>query len=161
MLPSTPATWTVRGASFALWALAAASVVFWGLKLGGSSRAVNAPLPARAVPAADPAAIERVLGGSPAALVAAAPVPTLASRFQLLGVAAGARSGQGAAIIAVDGKPGRPYRVGSVVDEGLVLQSVQGRQALLGPANGPAAVTLELPAPAAANAAQAASAAPR
>ncbi|HEX7889549.1 MAG TPA: type II secretion system protein N [Ramlibacter sp.] len=161
MLPSTSATWTVRGASFALWALAAGSVVFWGLKLGGSSRAANAPpLPARAVAAADPAAIERLLGGSPAALVAAAPVPTLASRFHLVGVAAGARSGLGAAIIAVDGKPGRPYRVGSVVDEGLVLQSVQGRQATLGPVNGPAAVTLELPS-AAANPGQAASAAPR
>lgn len=147
MLQSTPATWTVRGATFALWALAAGSVVFWGLKLGGGSRAVNAPpLPARPVAAADPVAIARVLGGAPSAAVTA-PVAPVASRFQLLGVAAGARSGQGAAIIAVDGKPGRPYRVGSVVDEGLVLQSVQGRQATLGPANGPAAVTLELPPP--------------
>lgn len=145
MLQSTPATWTVRGATFALWALAAASAVFWALKLGGGSRAVDAPpLPARPVAAADPAAIARVLGGVQGT-VAAAPVAPVASRFQLVGVAAGARSGQGAAIIAVDGKPGRPYRVGSVVDEGLVLQSVQGRQATLGPANGPAVVTLELP----------------
>ena len=148
MLQSTPATWPVRGATFALWALAAGSVVFWGLKLGGGSRTVNAPpLPARPVAAADPVAIARVLGGLPSATAVAAPAAPLASRFQLLGVAAGARSGQGAAIIAVDGKPGRPYRVGSVVDEGLVLQSVQGRQATLGPANGPAVVTLELPPP--------------
>lgn len=147
MLQSSPATWTVRGATFALWALAAGSVVFWGLKLGGGPGGVNAPpLPARAVAPADPMAIARLLGGMPAAAVAA-PVEPVASRFQLVGVAAGARSGQGAAIIAVDGKPGRPYRVGSVVDEGLVLLSVQGRQATLGPANGPAVVTLELPPP--------------
>jgi general secretion pathway protein C len=60
-------------------------------------------------------------------------------------VAAGAHSGGGAAVIAVDGKPARPYRVGSTIEEGLVLQSVRGRQAMLGPAAGPALVTLELP----------------
>jgi general secretion pathway protein C len=57
------------------------------------------------------------------------------------------RSQQGAALIVVDGKPARPYRVGSQVDEGLVLQSVQARRAVLASsANGPAVLTLELPA---------------
>jgi general secretion pathway protein C len=73
-----------------------------------------------------------LLGSSPGALAApAAPVPALASRFQLLGVAAGERSGGGAAVISVDGKPARSYRVGSTLEEGLVLQSVRGRQAVI------------------------------
>ena len=53
----------------------------------------------------------------------------------------------GAALISVDGKPAKPYRVGDVVEDGLVLQSVQGRRAGLGQAGGGSAVlTLELPA---------------
>ncbi|MDB5749783.1 MAG: hypothetical protein JWP65_204, partial [Ramlibacter sp.] len=89
----------------------------------------------------------RLLGGVPAGpgAAAAVPVASLASRFQLIGVAAGASSGGGAAVIAVDGKPGRPYRVGSLVEEGLVLQSVQGRRAVLAAMGGPPALTLELP----------------
>lgn len=146
MLTPTPATWSVRGATFVLWSLAAASVVFWGLKLSGGSSRVNAPAPAlRPVPASDPAAIARLLGSSPAAAAAPVAAASLASRFQLIGVAAGASSGRGAAVIAVDGKPARPYRVGSALDEGLVLQSVQGRRATLGPPNGAPSLILELP----------------
>jgi general secretion pathway protein C len=148
MLTPTPATWTVRGATFALSALAAASIAFWGLKLSGAGKGVNAPVtPMRPVAAADPAAIARLLGSTPAAAAAPVEVASLASRFQLIGVAAGANSGRGAAVISVDGKPGRPYRVGSFIEEGLLLQSVQGRRAVLAAqADGPALVTLELPA---------------
>lgn len=142
----TSATATVRGASFVLWALAAGSAAFWALKLGGPSGVVDLPLaPARTVAAADPAAIARLLGSTPAAGVTGTAPPSLASRFRLLGVAA-ARSGAGAAILSVDGKPGRPYRVGSLVEEGLILQSVQARSATLAAdAHGPALVILELP----------------
>ena len=149
MSTTSPAAWPVRGATFALWALAAASVVAWGLKLGGSAGGVAVPPPpARPVAAVDPAALANLLGAAPAAAAAAIPVPTLASRFQLLGVAAGAHSGGGAAVIAVDGKPGRPYRVGAQLEEGIVLQSVHGRQAVLAAsAQGPALLTLELPPP--------------
>jgi general secretion pathway protein C len=50
-------------------------------------------------------------------------------------------------LIAVDGKPAKPVRVGAVVAEGLVLQSTQERRANLGASlQGPAALTLELPA---------------
>jgi general secretion pathway protein C len=147
MLTPSPATWTVRGATFALAALAALSAVYWTLKLGGGSPGVTAPFAgARAIAPADPAAIARLLGGTPAtAAAAAAPaIASLASRLQLVGVVAGATSGGGAAVISVDGKPAKPYRVGSAIDEGLVLQSVRGRQAVVAAANG-APVTLELP----------------
>ncbi len=57
------------------------------------------------------------------------------------------RLGGGAALIAVDGKPARPFRVGTLVEEGLVLQSLEGRRALLGAERGgPSTLTLELPA---------------
>ena len=144
----TPAAWTVRGATFALWALAAGSAVVWGLKLSGPQRSLAVPPPPlRQVAAADPVALARLLGSAPGA-VASAPVPTLASRFQLVGVAAGAQSGGGAALIAVDGRPARPYRVGTAIEEGLVLQSVHGRQAVLAAQDtGQPLLTLELPPP--------------
>lgn len=151
MVTPTPASWTVRSATFAVWLLAAASAAYWALKVGTGAARITPPVTtSRAVAAVDPAAIARLLGSAaplPAAGAAAAPVATLASRFMLVGVAAEARSGRGAAVISVDGKPARSYRVGSLLDEGLVLQSVKGRQAVIGQATGQPLVTLELPAP--------------
>jgi general secretion pathway protein C len=147
MLTPAPAPWIVRGATFALWALAAGSAAYWGLKLSSDMRPVAAPVAApRQVGPVDPLALARLLGSSPAAAAAPAPVVALASRFQLVGVAAGASSGGGAAVISVDGKPARPYRVGSTIEEGLVLQSVRGRQAVIASREGQPLVTLELPA---------------
>jgi general secretion pathway protein C len=148
MLTSIPAAWTVRGTSFALWALAGASAVAWGLKLSGNSHAVTVPPPpARQAPPVDPVALARLLGGTPAAAGAPMTAPSLASRFHLLGVAAGAHSGQGAAVISIDGKPARSYRVGSTLEEGIVLQAVHGREAELGaPGRNEPMVVLQVPA---------------
>jgi general secretion pathway protein C len=49
--------------------------------------------------------------------------PEAASRFALSGVVADP-SKQGAALIAIDGKAPRPFRVGSRVGDNYVLQSV-------------------------------------
>lgn len=143
MVSNSHNRWAVAGTTFALWALVAASAVYWGLKLtarpGGPAMA---PLATRAPPPADPAAMARLLGASPAA---AAPVASLASRFALVGVVA-SRSHQGAALIAVDGKPAKPFRVGTAVDEGLVLKAVESRRAILAAsADGPPVLTLDLP----------------
>ena len=68
------------------------------------------------------------------------------ARFALIGVLSGRNSGGGAALIAVDGKPAKPFRVGAAVDEGLVLQALGPRQAQLGrDAGGPATLTLDMP----------------
>jgi general secretion pathway protein C len=140
--------WSVRLGTLALWMLAAGSCVYWGLRL--APRAAPAPVapPARQAFVADPAAIARLLGANPVTASAPTqPAASLASRFNLLGVVA-SRSHTGAALIAVDDKPARPYRVGSPIDEGLVLQSVQGRKAVIAAsASGPAVLTLELPPP--------------
>jgi general secretion pathway protein C len=79
-----------------------------------------------------------------------APLPTAASqlaaaqaRFQLMGVLA-LGSKNGAALIAVDGKPAKPYRVGVAIEDGLEVTAVAARSVSIG-SNGSAAFTLELP----------------
>ncbi|RYY50683.1 MAG: general secretion pathway protein C, partial [Comamonadaceae bacterium] len=137
--------WTVRGATFLLWALAAASVAYWGMKLGGSGPVGALPSAGVRAQAADPAAVGRLLGQTTvmASAPGAAPAPSLSSRFSLVGVVAD-RAQHGAALIAVDGRPARPYRVGSTIEEGLVLASVEPRRAVLAALlGGPAVVTLE------------------
>ena len=142
----------IRIATFLLWLLFAASVVYWALKFVQSTAtpanaAVVSMNPAQAI---DGAALARGLGGG---IVAAAPTgmpaPSSginATRFVLTGVVASKFERQSIALIAVDGKPARPYRVGAQLEEGVVLQSAQNRQAVLGSAkDAPAAATLELP----------------
>ena len=100
-----------------VWALAAASIVYWGLRLAdGGGPSVATPAAAAPPPVVDTQVVARLLG----AVDAAAPQQaSMASRFQLQGVLAGT-SGGGAALIVVDGKPAQPFRVGSAIEEGLV-----------------------------------------
>lgn len=136
--------WALPLASLAVWAAVAFSAVTWGLRWSatGASPSQSAAT-ALALPDLDSAAVARSLGAKPVQAVAA---PTLASRFQLQGVMAGVAS-QGAALLAVDGKAAKPYRVGAVVAEGLVLQSAQGRRVSLGATKeGAPSLVLELPA---------------
>ena len=137
-----------RLTAFLVWALVAATAVFWGLRL-----LVRPPAaPAHTVAVGDASALRgdltRLLGATPAApTAAAAPAPELASRFKLLGVMASQQSqGEGFALIAVDAKPARAYAVGAPLDGELVLKSVGLRSAAIGPAQGAAALTLEVPA---------------
>ncbi len=138
--------WSVRLGTLALWAAAGASVVFWGLRLSAPAAGPAAPVaPAVAPIAPDAQALARVLGALPLA-AQATPAVQLSSRFALIGVLSGRASGGGAALIAVDGKPAKPFRVGATVDEGLVVQALGPRQAQLGPALGePATLTLDMP----------------
>jgi general secretion pathway protein C len=136
--------WWPRGASFVLAALAAGSASFWALRVSAVNMSTSVP------PAAMSGAVEidamsvtRALGGGPAPAVA--PLASLSSRFVMVGVVADQRAA-GAALIAIDGRPAKPFRVGDVVEDGLILQSVRGRTAALGTAMGAAAaVSLELP----------------
>lgn len=143
MMALSQSKWSVRGLTLVVWALAAASLTYWGLRLlarppvfASAPLVVSVPLPP------NPAVVARLLGATAAQ---AAPQASLASRFALSGVVAGAPGG-GAALIAVDGKPARPFRVGGLIEEGLVLQSASARQATLGQSrDGPALVTLDMP----------------
>jgi general secretion pathway protein C len=148
MILNPQSMWAPRLAAFLLAALAAASAVYWVLKWSGQgNETAVAALPVAEAPAIDPQSLARALGGGQ--IVQATPatpvVANAASRLALLGVVATARQG-GTALIAVDGKPARPYRVGATVEDGLVLQSVGPRRAQLAARmDGPATLTLELP----------------
>ena len=146
MVTNTDNPWGLRLTTSVLWLLAAASVVYWGLRLSTPSGGLAVPAVFASPPAPDVQAMARLLGAV-AVTSPAAPVASSASRFALVGVVAGRQSGGGAALVAIDGQPAKPYRVGAPMDAGLVLQSVGPRQARLGAAlHGPTLVTLELPA---------------
>ncbi len=135
----------MRLGTLAIWALAAASAAYWGLRLTARPPGMPAPTAAPAPVAADMQAMARLLGAVTAQTPQAAAAP-VSSRFALVGVLAGQQGGSGAALIAVDGKPAKPYRVGATVDAGLVLQSLGPRQARLGAGQeGVTTVTLEMP----------------
>jgi general secretion pathway protein C len=146
MVTNTHSKWAMRWGTLVLWAAAGASVVYWGLRLSSRPSGLPAAVAVPAPAAPDAGALARLLGASPAAAVAKAPVAAPSSRFALQGVLSGRSSGGGAALIAMDGKPARPYRVGAQVDAGLVLQSLGPRQASLGASvDGPTTVRLEMP----------------
>jgi general secretion pathway protein C len=141
-----------RLSAFVIWSLVGATAVFWAMRLAASPPQV----PAYAVAVGNSAAVRGDLGRlfgvapRPAAGVQAA-APEASSRFKLVGVmaprnpAVQAEPGQGVALIAVDGKPAKPYAVGARLDSEMVLQSVGLRTAALGPAQGGRSVVLELP----------------
>jgi general secretion pathway protein C len=145
----------VRWMTFAIWAAVAASAVHWGLKLWTRSPTVPTAVQ---VAEASPGArgdLSRLLGAeAPAAAATAAPEPAADARFSLIGVLSpkpARAAGEGVALIAVDGKPAKAYRVGAVVEGQNVLQSVEARGATLGPRGGAALVALRLAPPAPAN----------
>ena len=142
MVTLSQSKWSVRTVTVAVWALAAGSALYWGLRLSADRDLTVTAAPAAAPMTIDPPAVARLLG----ATAAQAPVlPSVASRFALQGVVAGAPGG-GAALISVDGKPARPFRVGSTVDEGLILQSATARQVTFAATpGGPAVLTIDMP----------------
>ncbi|WP_296445133.1 general secretion pathway protein C [Rhodoferax sp. UBA5149] len=137
--------WWLRIATFLLAALAAASATYWVLKLMAvAPPSQHAAVVFSAPPAADPLVVARLLGGGKTGVVAAL-VDSAASRFKLIGVVANRAKG-GYALISIDGKPAKPYRVGAAVNDALVLHSVAPRSAALAASrDAPVSFTLELP----------------
>jgi general secretion pathway protein C len=136
-----------RLSAFIVWAALAASAVFWGLRLAGASPVApphTVPVGDAMVPHAD---LTRLFGAEP---VKTADTPAAApesSRFKLIGLAAPRTAGgPGVALISIEGKPARAYRIGAAVDGDLVLQEVERRSVALGPRGTAATVRLELPA---------------
>ncbi|RYF58851.1 MAG: general secretion pathway protein C [Comamonadaceae bacterium] len=145
-VPYAPARWPVATTTAVLWAVAGASVVFWSLRLLAPADGARPPVVPTA-PAAqwDAGAVARMLGAQPEIATASA-APDAASRFQLQGVVAD-DLGRGAALIAIDGKPARPYRAGALLTERFVLQAVDRREVRIGADHdGQALFTLRLPA---------------
>jgi general secretion pathway protein C len=136
--------WWLRIATFSIAALAAASAAYWVLKWSATAPSGPRAAPVFATPTpTDPQLVARLLGGGQTAMAAVA--DNAASHFKLSGVVA-SRGKSGYALISVDGKPARPYRVGTQVNETLVLQSVAARSAALAASpDAPVSFTLELP----------------
>ena len=135
--------WGTRLAALVLAALAALSGTYWALKSTHAS-SVPSAAPAAGFTGLDPQALARALGGGGAVAPAGAPVAT-STAYVLVGVLADRQHG-GAALISVDGKAAKPYRVGAPVEGNLVLQSVVGRRAVLASGmDSPAQMTLEMP----------------
>ena len=130
-------------ATFWVWGMVAFSAVAWGLRWTATGTTNTAVSAVQSTPDVDISAAARTLGVAPAQATAS---PSLASRFQLLGVLSRGDDA-GAALMAVDGQPAKPYRVGAAVADGLVLQTAMARLITLGPSmDGPSTLVLELPA---------------
>lgn len=138
--------WFTRIVTFTVSALAAASVAYWSLKSWGPQAAATTPTVVMAqASSVGPQALARALGGGPAQLASVPQAPPASSRYALVGVLAG-NSRSGAALISVDGQEARPVRVGTLVVDDILLQSVTARHAVLTSGAGtPAKFTLELP----------------
>jgi general secretion pathway protein C len=144
-----PQKWTIGLANFAVWALAAFAAVFWATKvLQPPTSGSLVPVATVAAASADPVPMVRVLGKTttvtpPAATQQAAAIDP-ASRFSLVGVVAG-RGNTGVALLSVDGKPPRPYRVGANIDDSHVLRAVDKRSATLSRGASAPGFSIELP----------------
>ena len=134
----------LRLTSLLVWAVVAYSAVVFALQWGGGvpvDYVVAGSEQKQVLPDVDALALSKALG---AAAVQSASA-SLASRFVLVGVMDGGPA-QGVALISVDGKPAKPYRLGQAVSEGFVVVGTGPKKAELGPQLGaPATLQLELP----------------
>ncbi|NDY92771.1 hypothetical protein [Ideonella livida] len=140
--------------TFGVWALLAASAVFWGVQLTAHGSPVPEGVRTPAPQALGGAPLDRLLGQVAEPEEDEPEAEAGDARFQLLGVVSppGDRAGrrEGWATLAVEGELPRTYRVGAQVADGLVLQAVTRRSASLGPRGEAATLTLQLPEPEAA-----------
>jgi general secretion pathway protein C len=145
MLVNYPHPWRTRVVTFFLAATAAASLAFWSLKWPVSARTDRVATPELAPATIDSAKLAQLLGLSASGPGTLAPLANAASRYKLIGVIAQG-SQRGSALIAIDGEPAKPFRVGALVTDGMLLQSVHGRSVTLAPEmTGNQGVTLEMP----------------
>ena len=134
-----------------IWAAVAASLAFWGLRWLAQPTAVPPNASAVSLDNAGKGDPHKLLAGPAKASGPAAPDngqnAMLAGRIKLLGVVAPKHPEDqgGVALISVDNNPPRAIRIGGIVDGQNVLRSLTQRGAEIGPADGPTALTLDLP----------------
>lgn len=139
--------------SLLVWGLVSGTCVFWGLRLFVRPASIPTPAVASSDSMLARGDLSRLFGAAvaePSQVLIEAPAPEISSRFRLTGVVAPKRpSEQGLAVISVDGKPPRVYRVGASIDGDLMLREVSLRTATVAYArdsqNGAASFVLELP----------------
>lgn len=139
-----------RLSALLIWAAVAASLAYWGLRWLGQPIAVPANAVSVSMDSGTRGDFRRLLADPQAPetpVMDAGMQSALAGRIQLQGAFAGsdASGRSGVALLSVDGQPARAVRVGQTVDGTLVLQRVDAAGAQIGPADGPAVLTLALP----------------
>jgi general secretion pathway protein C len=139
--------WVPRLLSLLVWTAAAGSAAYWALSLTASPQ----PVPAHARVTDADAGLRGDLArlfGEPAAgagvATPAVPPPAASSRFKVLGVVGSVRGGPGIALLTVDGKAPRAYKVGAPIDADWVVESVTQKSVRIAPRGGGAAFELEL-----------------
>ena len=134
----------LRVTSLLVWAVVAYSAVVFALQWGDGvpvEAVVAGSEQKQVAPDVDALAVSKALGGAAVQSASA----SLAGRFVLVGVMDGGPA-QGVALLSVDGKPAKPYRLGQAVSEGFVVVGTGPKKAELGPQLGaPATLQLELP----------------
>lgn len=124
-----------------VWALAAGSALYWGLRASGAQgQAVPPAAGAGQAVTVDTEVVARALGAKGPASGAVA-APDVVSRLALRGVVT--HDGRGAALIAVSEKPAKPFQVGAEVESGWKLKSVSPRAAVI--TSGTREATLHMP----------------
>ena len=132
-----------RTATVLVWALVVISGWYWTQSVIAASKLPGSVVPRTAImdDLSSPISLSKLLGATPPTVAGPGP----ADRFVLSGVIASS-VGLGAALIAVDGKPARPFEVGSELAPGYVLVSVATREAMLAEGlNVPIRAILSLP----------------
>ena len=141
---SVTKTWTLRLFTFFVWAAVGLCAAYWAYKFVTTQAvAATAAVAAPAV-VVDTKAVAKLLGATDN--VAAKPAITAPNvKLTLFGLAT-TRNGNGYALIAIEDKPAKPYRVGAQVTDDLVLKSISKVDAVLASSNSaPDGPKLELP----------------
>lgn len=144
ILKSDANSWTLRLFTLLVWLLVGLCAAYWAFKFVTTKPVEATAALATPTVVVDSKAIAKLLGATDN--VAKQPTTTAAStKFVLFGLAATA-GGKGVALIALDGKPARPYRVGSLVADDLMLKSISKTGVVLAASLTAAdGVSLELP----------------
>jgi general secretion pathway protein C len=143
-MSSSAPSWSLRLITLLLWMAVALCAAYWAFKFVTTKPVAAAPV---AVPAVvvDSKAVAKLLGASDIVAVKPVSAPVSTTKYLLFGIASTLR-GAGVALIGIDDKPARPYRVGSKVADDLVLKSLTKTKVVLAASSSaPDGITLELP----------------
>ena len=122
-------SWSLRLITLAVWLLVALCGVYWAMKFV-TVKPINAAFAATSpMLVLDSKAIAKLLG-APDIVATQAIITKASSNYALFGLAT-TKSGTGVALISMDGKPAKPYRVGSKVADEWVLKSISRTDAIL------------------------------
>lgn len=133
--------------SFITWALCALGLAYWGMAWMASPL----PVPAHALsvglsdmPKTDPQRLLSLSEQAAAPEESSVSPSAVSQRVQLVGLMAGTpnHAAAGIALLVVDGKPAKAYRVGQSIDAELVVLSISRQGVNIGVPGDPTGVTL-------------------